>query len=372
VSLLEHSADKLRAGWRRHRALALISAFWIIVTLYLAEAGTGLILVKSIALSPVPPHSVHHHTTREYSVSYHYNNIGVRGPQFAPDTLYDVLLIGDSFMFGVGVEENQTVAGLLAANGLSVFSAAESATNPPQYLQKVKVLTAWGLRSRAMVVGLFVGNDFQGLRGKDITPLLSASFGDAAEPYTWRSFLALQRVRYVVSSSRAKWLNNALFPHAFERRMRFYDDPAEFFAQGDPEMTWRMRNPPTGDADENEFLKAAEINDETVDKAITLLEAIANASPAQDKIVALLPLALFHRRQYGGAYERYMQILRERLSKHYRVIDMHAIGNPGLYWAHDGHLNPAGNRCLAAAIEAALNKQVPVLCPEPPTPTTPK
>jgi hypothetical protein len=55
------------------------------------------------------------------------------------------------------------------------------------------MLAAWGLKSRALVVGLFVGNDFQGLAGKDISELLLASFAGAAEPYTWRSFLALQR-----------------------------------------------------------------------------------------------------------------------------------------------------------------------------------
>jgi hypothetical protein len=60
-----------------------------------------------------------------------------------------------------------------------------------------------------------------------------------------------------------------------------------------------------------------------------------------------------------------MRLLRERLSTRYRVVDMHAIGNAGLYLPHDGHLNAAGNRCVAAAINAGLKRQTPLRCPVP-------
>jgi len=347
------------------RTLLWVWTLWVAVALYAGEAAIGLILEKSIALSPVPPHSTQRHTTSDYAVTYHYNNIGLRGPDFDPNVTYDALLIGDSFIFGTGVEQDQTITGLLTAGGLRVFVAAEPATNPPQYLQKSKVVAAWGLKSRALVVGLFVGNDFQGLAGKDISELLSASLAGAAEPYTWRSFLALQRVRYIIASARAKLLKNALFPHDFERRMKFYDDWNEFFAQGDPVMTAQMRNVSPSNVDGDEFLRMAQINDETVAKGAALLEAIADASPAADKIVILLPAASFYQRQYGGAYEKYMQQLCERLSTRYRVVDMHAFGNAGLYLPHDGHLNVAGNRCVATAIGAALKGQTPPRCPVP-------
>ena len=347
------------------RTLLWVWTLWAVVALYVGEAAIGLILEKSIALSPVPPHSTQHHTTSDYSVTYRYNNIGLRGPDFDPNVTYDALLIGDSFLFGTGAEENQTITGVLTASGLRVFVAAEPATNPPQYLQKAKMLAVWGLKSRALVVGLFVGNDFQGLAGKDISELLSASLAGAAEPYTWRSFLALQRVRYIIASARAKLLKNALFPHDFERRMKFYDDWSEFFAQGDPVMAAQMRGVSPANVDGDEFLRMAQINDETVAKGAALLEAIADASPAADKIVVLLPAASFYQRQYGGAYETYMQLLRERLSTRYRVVDMHAFGNAGLYLPHDGHLNVAGNRCVATAIGAALKGQTPPRCPVP-------
>jgi len=157
------------------RTLLWVWTLWVVVALYVGEAAMGLIFEKSIALSPVPPHAIQHHTTSDYAVTYRYNNIGLRGPDFDPNVAYDALLIGDSFIFGTGVEQDQTITGLLTASGLRVFVAAEPATNPPQYLQKSKVLAAWGLKSRALVVGLFVGNDFQGLAGKDISELLLAS-----------------------------------------------------------------------------------------------------------------------------------------------------------------------------------------------------
>jgi len=347
------------------RTLLWVWTLWVVVALYVGEAAMGLIFEKSIALSPVPPHSTQHHATSDYAVTYRYNNIGLRGPDFDPNVTYDALLIGDSFIFGTGVEQDQTITGLLTASGLRVFVAAEPATNPPQYLQKSKVLAAWGLKSRALVVGLFVGNDFQGLAGKDISGLLSASFADAAEPYTWRSFLALQRVRYIIASARAKWLKNALFPHVFERRMKFYDDWSEFFAQGDAVMAAQMRNVSPANIDGDEFLRMAQITDETAAKGAALVQAIADASSAADKIVVLLPAASFYQRQYGGAYEKYMRLLRERLSTRYRVVDMHSIGNAGLYLPHDGHLNAAGNRCVAAAIGAVLKRQSPQSCPVP-------
>jgi hypothetical protein len=151
--------------------------------------------------------------------------------------------------------------------------------------------------------------------------------------------------------------------------MKFYDDWSEFFAQGDAALASQMRNVSPWNVDGDEFLRLTEINDETVAKGTALLEAIADASPAADKIVVLLPIALSYQRQYGGAYERYMQYLRERLSTRYRVVDMHAFGNAGLYLPHDGHLNVAGNRCVAAAIEATLKRQTPLRCP---VPTEPK
>lgn len=356
--------NNLRAVLRRHRTLLWVSLFWIVLTVYVAEWAIGIVLTKSIALSPVPPGANQRHKTRDYDVTYRYNNVGLRGPDFNAGELYDALLIGDSFMFGVGVEDDQSVAGVLTASGFRVFSAAEPATNPPQYLHKVQVLAAWGLQSRALVVGLFVGNDFQGLTGKNVSSLLaSGAYADAAGPYTWRSFLSLQRIRYVLSSAYAKLLRNALFPHTFERRMKFYDDWIEFFAQGDPAVAWPMRDVTSWDVDENGFLRLAQINDETVDKGLALLDAIADASPAPDKIVVLLPIALFYQRQYAGEYERYMQVLRNRLSKRYRVLDMHAFGNASLFLPHDGHLNVAGNRCVANAIAAALKQKTPPRCP---------
>ena len=61
-------------------------------------------------------------TTVEYSVSYRTNALGFRGEQIPPKAAdeYRLMLVGDSMFWGVGCEEDQTIARQL---GISVHTA---------------------------------------------------------------------------------------------------------------------------------------------------------------------------------------------------------------------------------------------------------
>ena len=107
-------------------------------------------------------------TSREFRVSVRANSLGLRGPEIEFDRLAPrspVLLIGDSYFFGWGVEESARVSEVLARL-LSSGPTPRPVVNisfPGWGMYHARdVLQAFGprLRPSLVVLGLCIANDF--------------------------------------------------------------------------------------------------------------------------------------------------------------------------------------------------------------------
>lgn len=102
----------------------------------------------------------------EYDNEIRINQAGLRGPELAggPDEVTRVLAIGDSFTFGVGVEESESFVALLA-DRLSEAGTAAEAMNAGTPAFGVPDAETWfrlhgaGLAPDVVVLAIFVGND---------------------------------------------------------------------------------------------------------------------------------------------------------------------------------------------------------------------
>lgn len=100
----------------------------------------------------------------------------MRGPDFDPTIKYDLVLLGDSFFFGQGVNEGNTLADELLRKGVRVINCSEIATDPVDYLHRIRIMKSLGLTCRHVFVGLCVGNDFQDIEDRSTDTYLMPSY----------------------------------------------------------------------------------------------------------------------------------------------------------------------------------------------------
>ena len=107
--------------------------------------------------------------TNEYRYTVRYNSFGRRDVEWPPATLADprnIVFVGDSFVFGNSVDDEDSVPtlleGWLARRGdpREVFNFGRGGTGPPTYKLLLEDALASGIRAGTVVVGVFVGNDF--------------------------------------------------------------------------------------------------------------------------------------------------------------------------------------------------------------------
>ncbi len=115
------------------------------------------------------PHRRRGYETRELRFTVVTNSHGRRDVEWSPAMLADpenILFIGDSLVFGYGVEDASTVPTRLekrlAAAGAAreVFNFGMPGTSLPEYQLLLDDALRIGIEARAVVVGIFVGNDF--------------------------------------------------------------------------------------------------------------------------------------------------------------------------------------------------------------------
>jgi hypothetical protein len=352
--------------------------------LYLSEWLLGFYLVKAVSRYPVAPFAVQRHVTVDYDVTYRYNNYGLRGPDFNPAIVYDVVLLGDSFFFGQGVGEGSTLADGLGRKGLKVFNISEIATNPIDYLHKLSVMQAQGLQGRTVVVGLYMGNDFQGIADKDIGPALAHPYRAPFLNYDARSFLTLERLRYQLTCKIQQiedWFRRGLsgestgetiVVHEFEHRRKFDSNWLRFFAGNRPEIIAAMARggepPAREELTEEAYLEKMQLTPQSFDKTVHILQAMPGRLPAARFCLVLIPDAHHVRGFRSKKYNSYVERLKTALSASYTIIDLHGRVTPAMQFLHDGHLNERGHRMVAEMIFPSLARVVPFAVSAPPIP----
>ena len=154
----------------RHRALVVnlwLATFSVGVSYLVLDLAAGWILIRPLS-PPLVPDAVRHHRLvpdsfsefqqRDFSYVQRVNAHGLRGKEFSTDKApgsFRVLMLGDSFTMGKGVEDDQTFSVVLE-NGLR---ADQAACGTP-----VEILNA-GVDSYAPVLGmLYLKNDLAALK----------------------------------------------------------------------------------------------------------------------------------------------------------------------------------------------------------------
>lgn len=341
---------------------------------YFLELLLVLYFVKSVLRFPVPPGARQTHTTVDYSVQYRYNNISLRGGAYDPSRLYDLALLGDSFLFGQGVDEESTFQGVLEKRGYRVLNISEIATNPIDYHHKLKVLSGMGMKTKNIAVGLCMGNDFQGIGDKSIDRALSYAYRKNFLDYDLAAFLKLERLRYRIGSLVARLMEKTgkmfdgqyreeILVHAFERRRVFYQDWLQFFTGNRKEMMSVMRGGGRtfGDSErltEEAYLRKIQMDDASMENTLRILRAIAGTSRPARVYLFLIPdpycVATGFRPE---KYELYVRRLVDELQDSMDIVDLHNALPSAAHFPHDGHWNAGGHKTVADIMEKRVLKR---------------
>jgi len=109
------------------------------------------------------PNSESTETTREFTYTSKTNSLGFRTKDIAPKNVgeYRVMLLGDSFFWGVGVKESETIASVMEKLGAPKVSAYNFSVVGYNTVQEVLVARAYldALKPDHIILGFFVGND---------------------------------------------------------------------------------------------------------------------------------------------------------------------------------------------------------------------
>jgi lysophospholipase L1-like esterase len=189
------------AGWIANLTLAAIS---LLLTFAAFEAGVRLLVdfeeqkpsgvydvdYASGGLSFLPGRS-RRYETPEFRFDAHYNSFGRRDVEWPPAVVADprnVLVIGDSLTYGIGVEHADTIPSRLeeffAREGRPVevmnFGMPGNLAAPPGYARLLDDAIAKGFAARSVVVAIFVGNDFYPALLEQLEPKPAAPAGAGA------------------------------------------------------------------------------------------------------------------------------------------------------------------------------------------------
>ncbi len=342
----------------------------VLVCAYAAEFLLGFYLVKSILHYPVPPFSRQTHTTVDYSAGYSYNNISLRGPDFKPETLYDVVLIGDSFIFGQGVDYGDSLQGNMEKKGYAVQNVSEIATNPIDYHHKLKIMLSHGLKTRNVVIGLCMGNDFQNIGDKQIEQALLYRYRQSFLDYGAIEFIKLEKLRYQI---RVRWIklfdmarrlidksgHERVIVHDFEHPRKFNEDWVRFFAGGKEELMKVMRGEGAPSIQsrkltEAEYMEKNGLDDDSLRNTLRIINAIAAAAHPAKVWLMLIPDPYYVSGQRFPRYESYVNRLVTGVDKRISIIDLHPLLTPDMHFLHDGHWNVKGHKIVADVISQSI------------------
>lgn len=348
----------------------LLLIFSLLLCAYLIEFLLGFYLVKSVPRYPLPPYVIQKHTTVDYDVRYQYNNYSLRSADFRPGAIYDAVLLGDSFFFGQGVGEGKTLGDRLHNKGWQVLNVSEIATNHIDYFHKFNVMMAEGLRSRNIIVGLCVGNDFNDTEYLDLRKALAYRYREHFLAYGGRSFLTLERLRYQIlrkwhqiadrlTSHMSGQRRETVVVHEFEHRRKYDEDWLSFFTGNRPEYIKAMigsHGKPLSEVrlSETAYLKKIELTEETLRKTADILNAIPPRAPTARLYVVLIPGPHYAWGFRSLLYDKYLQRLKGMLAPSVAVIDLHGRTTSEMHHLHDGHWNEKGHRFVADVLSGYL------------------
>lgn len=166
---------------RRISVNFLVTAISLMIALLIAEMVVRVYLPFTIEVRPLygvsPVRKIFFvpgfegtRQTEEYAYTITANSLGRRDIEWTQEMLDDpdnIVFIGDSFVMGAGVENEDTLPTLLerafAEEGQDreVFNfGIGGAISIPEYLELLEESISVGIQSKLVLVGVFIGNDF--------------------------------------------------------------------------------------------------------------------------------------------------------------------------------------------------------------------
>ncbi|MFH1111385.1 MAG: hypothetical protein V1790_19635 [Planctomycetota bacterium] len=284
---------------------------------------------------------------------YRTNSLGHRDDEPHTHEGPRVLLLGDSFAYGHALDQSETIdkhIERLAAGGIDAYNLGVSGYGSPGILERFRSCEWF---AGTDVVYLFYSND---LRFDNLVPDLGYTVSDGylvpkykAEGvrYTEEDYSAkraelqeLERPRLWLSTARSR-LNlrsvRALVSGAWNRFRDARDLELRLLChEGSAQspFPWRLW----------------QYSPENVDKVMTYTEAMRDlaAERGMNFHVAIIPTKEETRyRRYAELVALYVRKLGDRGINVIEFIDRITLNE---YFRHDGHLNPSGAKCVAAAI----------------------
>ena len=131
----------------------------------LADRAYGHFLMPETANLLFPAFSKAKHHTSEFELSVQMNNLGFRGPNTTTEKRGKrVLIIGDSFTFGWGIEEEETWIHLLSEKypDIEFLNLGQGGNHPGDYVRIAKEAVPV-LNPDMVLVGILQGNDIHQL-----------------------------------------------------------------------------------------------------------------------------------------------------------------------------------------------------------------
>jgi hypothetical protein len=359
------SAATTRAQ-RRWLPNALLAAGSVLFGLLAFELGVRA-FVDLGRWKPIPVHDVdlarriaflpgseRVYETAEFRYTLKTNRFGRRDREWSEADLADpgaLLFIGDSFVMGASVEEEHAIPTLLEdwlrrrGTPHEVLNFGMAATGLPHYVEILKDALQIGVKAHSVLVGVFVGNDFQ---PDSIAPAQAPAPADArpASPPRFRSAL-LDFLRLRVSNS-TRFVGLML---ELDRRLgiRLYTTPSSYIF---------LRDPPR---------EQAEIFERILARLGEIQEICAREG--RDLYVVLFPNKIQVENRESLSSSVYdpekpnRRIAEYCASRGIRcwdqlpvLVDAYRRGGRELYFPVDRHLTETGNRIAADAIAGWLER----------------
>lgn len=145
--------------------LLIVSTWFTVAVSVLVDRTYGSFIMPETADLLYPSYSRAHHETSEFDLLVNINNLGFRGSETKLEkSKKRVLLIGDSFTFGWGVDLNQTWISLLTERypDVEFLNLGQGGNHPGDYVQVAKRAIPL-LNPDLIIVGVLQGNDIHQL-----------------------------------------------------------------------------------------------------------------------------------------------------------------------------------------------------------------
>lgn len=260
------------------------------------------------------------------------------GPARGDAATPTLIVLGDSFAFGHGVEYEQSFPALVAARlGADhvLVNTGVPGYGPAQYRQVLESLLAPGERPEAVVVSLFLGNDFLDcVWEKRIDVVDGAMVGDASP---WRSWLKRNLHGY------------RLISKVYQRAVTWGRPDAHFGNELFYAESWQKDELSRAHAIFREEL--ARIGQVCRDAGIPVVAIVIPREVA----LATSPPADAGALDYRIPAERAEDALRAAGIPYADLTEpLRALGAADAYFARDGHLTPRGNEIAAGEITRVL------------------